>query len=245
MNKESTIIHLPETKSTNLSLRSLSNAGNLPNKSVLWADYQTKGRGQAGNSWESEPGMNLLCSILFYPEHLPAGQLFAVAEPAALSVKHTLDNYVADISIKWPNDIYWKDKKISGILIENDLTGNVIARSIIGIGINLNQSEFKSDAPNPVSLSMITGQTHDRKELLDQLQAEFDRLIQELNDKGAECLHQRYCAALYRREGFHLYRDATGCFEARIHAIDLSGRLTLERKDGRMSCYAFKEVACL
>jgi len=243
--QELSIIHLPETESTNQSLRLLSNAESLPNKSIIWADFQTKGRGQAGNSWESESGMNLLCSILFYPELLPAGQSFVIAELAALSVKYTLDKYVSDILIKWPNDIYWKNKKISGILIENDLTGTLIARSIIGIGINLNQSGFKSEAPNPVSLRMITGQTYDRRKILGELQAEFERLVQELNDKGIDSLHQKYFAALYRREGFYTYQDAEGCFEARIHAIELSGQLILERQDGRMSRYAFKEVACL
>ena len=239
------IINLPETESTSQSLRVLSDAGSLPNKSILWADYQTKGRGQAGNSWESESGMNLLCSILFYPDRLPANRFFVVAELASLSVKYTLDKYVPGISVKWPNDIYWENKKISGILIENDLSGDVIARSVIGIGINVNQSEFKSDAPNPVSLRLITGNTYDRREILGQLQVEFERLERELADKGSDSLHQSYCAALYRRDGFYPYQDAEGCFEARIHAIDASGRLALERRDGRLFHYAFKEVAYL
>ena len=243
--QEPSIIHLAETESTNQSLRILLSDGNLPNNSILWADYQTKGRGQAGNSWESEPGMNLLCSILFYPELLPANQFFVIAELAALSVKHTLDRYTSDISIKWPNDIYWKDKKISGILIENELSGALIARSIIGIGINLNQSGFKSEASNPVSLNLITGYTYDRKEILDQLHTEFKLLAQELKDNGVESLHPKYCAALYHREGFYSYQDVAGCFEARIHAIELSGHLILERKDGKTSRYAFKEVVCL
>jgi len=236
------IIHLTETESTNQSLRSLSDAGTLPNKSVVWADYQTKGRGQAGNSWESESGKNLLCSLLFYPEHLPANRAFRVLEMAALSVKCTLDKYVSDISVKWPNDIYWKDLKISGILIENDLTGHLITRSIIGIGINLNQIEFKDGSPNPISLSMITGQMYDRECILNQLYTEFELLEQDFKDKGNDSLHHKYCAALYRRDGFHAYQDAEGCFEARIHAIEPSGQLILERKTGHLSTYNFKEI---
>ena len=243
MNNESPIIFLPETESTNQSLRLLSNSGSLPNKSLLWTDFQTKGRGQAGNFWESESGKNLVCSILFYPEHLSVNRAFSVLEMAALSVKHTLDKHVSDISIKWPNDIYWKNKKISGILIENDLTGNAIARSIIGIGINLNQSDFKSTAPNPVSLSLITGHAYDRRKIAGELQVEFEWMTQELKDRGVDSLHQRYCAALYRREVFYTYQDTEGCFEARIHGVEPSGRMILERKDGRLSCYAFKEVA--
>jgi BirA family biotin operon repressor/biotin-[acetyl-CoA-carboxylase] ligase len=241
--KEPQIIHLPETESTNLSLRSLSNAGLLPNKSILWTDFQTKGRGQAGNSWESESGKNLLCSILFYPERLPASRSFGILEIAALSVKYTLDKYVSDISVKWPNDIYWKNKKISGILIENDLTDCFITRSIIGIGINLNQSDFKCESSNPVSLRLITGHSYDRKIILEQLFAEFELLAQILADGGFDILHQRYGAALYRRDGFCFFQDAEGCFEARIHAVEPSGLLCLERKDGTLSRYAFKEVS--
>ena len=243
--KEPQIIYLPETESTNQSLRELSDTGALPNKSILWADYQTKGRGQVGNTWESESGMNLLCSILFYPDHLPANRSFDILETVSLSVKYTLDKYVSDISVKWPNDIYWKQKKISGILIENDLWGNMISRSIIGIGINLNQSEFKSETPNPVSLRLITGHMYDLREILGQLQSEFELLEQELKGKGTNSLHQRYCTALYRREGFYPYQDAEGRFEARIHAIEPSGQLILERKDGSLSNYSFKEVVNL
>ena len=243
--KDPQIIHLPETESTNQSLRYLSNSGFLPDKSILWTDFQTKGRGQADNSWESESGKNLLCSIVFYPDRIPANRAFVITELAALSVNFTLDIYVPDISVKWPNDIYWKNQKISGILIENDLLEGMITRSIIGIGINLNQSEFKSGAPNPVSLGLITGHTYDRRKILDQLRAEFESLVQALKDEGIDSLHQRYCAALYRREGFYAYQDTDGFFEARIHAVEPSGRLILERKDGTLSGYAFKEVAYL
>ena len=241
-NLPSQIIHIPKTESTNQSLRLLANAGKLADKSIVWTDFQTEGRGQAGNSWESESGMNLLCSILFYPSHLPARQSFAILELAALSVKHTLDRYVPDITIKWPNDIYFQNKKISGILIENEITERNITRSIIGTGINLNQTEFKSDAPNPISLSMITGCSYDRKEFLNQLYALFTLLASEFEDKGLDGLHQQYCASLYHRDGFHLYKDAKGSFDARILTIELSGHLILERPDGTLSRYGFKEV---
>ena len=242
INNEFQIIHLPETESTNLSLRCMSRDGNLPNTSIVWADFQTKGRGQAGNSWESESGRNLLCSILYYPASLSAGQPFVVAELASLSAKYTLDRYVSDISIKWPNDIYWKDKKMGGLLIENEIAGDRIVRSIIGIGINLNQSEFKSGAPNPVSLTQITGCTCDRMDILKQLHANFRKLVGEFDAGCFELLHQNYCAALYGRDGFYPYTDSDGCFEASIHTIEPSGHLLLKRRDGTLSRYAFKEV---
>ena len=236
------IIHLPQTESTNQFLQILADAGNLADKSIVWTDFQTKGRGQVGNSWESAPGMNLLCSILFYPSHLPANESFALLELATLTVKYTLDKYAPDISIKWPNDIYYQHQKICGILIENEVTEGNIIRSIIGIGINLNQTKFESDAPNPVSLSMITGGTYDRKVILNQLLSNFERLAGEFEDKGFDSLYRKYCASLYRRDGIYTYKDAKGCFEARIHSIEPSGHLILECRDGMLSRYGFKEV---
>ena len=233
---------MPETESTNQSLRILANAGNIADKSVIWTDFQINGRGQADNSWESAPGMNLLCSILFYPSRLPANQAFAVLELAALSVKYTLDKYVPDISIKWPNDIYFQNKKISGILIENDINEALITRSIIGIGINLNQTEFKSDAPNPVSLSMITGNSYDIKVILNQLHDNFTLLTSELDAGMFDRFHQKYCNLLYHRNGFHTCKDDQGFFEARIHTIEPSGHIILERRDGALSRYGFKQV---
>jgi len=209
---------------------------------MIWTDYQTNGRGQAGNSWESAPGMNLLCSILFYLPHLPANKSFTVLELAALSVKYTLDKYAPDISIKWPNDIYFQDKKISGILIENDITNTFISRSIIGIGINLNQTEFKSDAPNPISLSMITGRKYVISEVTKQFHFIFSQMSDILESGLYAQLHQKYCTSLYHRDGFHNYQDANACFEARIHHIEPSGYIILERCDNTLSRYGFKEV---
>jgi len=241
-NSNAQIIWLPETESTNQYLRILTNAGGIVDRSIVWTDFQTKGRGQAGNSWESAPGMNLLCSILFYPSRLLANQSFAVLELAALSVKYTLDKYVPDITIKWPNDIYFQNKKICGILIENDINEALITRSIIGIGINLNQTEFTSDAPNSVSLSMITGEIYNIKAVLNQLHTNFTLLTSKLDYGMFDRFHQPYCSSLYRRKGFYTYKDDQGFFEARIHTIEPSGHIILERRDGALSRYGFKQV---
>jgi BirA family biotin operon repressor/biotin-[acetyl-CoA-carboxylase] ligase len=239
------LIHLQETESTNRYLRQLSDAETLPGESVVVADFQTAGQGQPGNSWESEAGKNLTCSLLVYPPSRSAGQPFVIAEMAALSVKRTLDMYATDITVKWPNDLYRHNRKIGGILIENEWSGSRMVRSIIGIGINLNQQTFRSDAPNPVSLTQITGLTHDPMEILDRLRQAFHRLNRQLETEGPEVIHREYAAALYRREGFHPYRDAGGCFEACIHRIEPSGHLILKRRDGTLARYAFKEVCHL
>ncbi|MDR1408287.1 MAG: biotin--[acetyl-CoA-carboxylase] ligase [Tannerella sp.] len=240
------VIYLDETDSTNRYLERLAQADEVADETLVAADYQTAGRGQTGNSWESEAGKNLTFSLLFYPENLPAGRSFRIVELAAVSVKRLLDDYIRDVAIKWPNDIYWRDRKICGILIENVLTGSRIARSIVGIGLNVNQETFHSDAAAPVSLRQITGRTHDGTMLLERFRVIFHRLrLQFESDASATDIHREYRSALYRREGYFPYRDEAGRFDACIRHVEPSGHLILERKDGTLSRYAFKEVTFL
>lgn len=237
------IIKLREARSTNSSLREWLQLERLPEGSVLLTDCQTAGRGQVGNVWEAEPGKNLTFSVVLYPTCILANEQFLISQIAALSVKQTLEAYTTDIRVKWPNDIYWKDKKICGMLIENDLAGRTIYDSIIGIGLNINQQLFRSDAPNPVSLTQITGETYDLEEVLDRfLSCFYDNYLLLLQEQQEE-IRQAYDAALYRREGFHPYQDETGRFEARIHHIEPDGHLVLQQPDGSLRSYAFKEVA--
>lgn len=239
------IIHLEEVVSTNLSLRERLNGRLLPEGSVLWADVQTAGRGQAGNSWESEAGKNLTFSTVLYPDVIPANKQFLISQITALSVKETLDQHTGEITVKWPNDIYRQDKKICGMLIENDLAGNTICCSIQGIGINLNQEIFLSNAPNPVSLTQITGLTYDREEILRQFLSHFYRyyllLLQEKEDE----IRALYHSALYRNDGFYLYEDNESRFEAAIEEIEPTGHLILRLRDHTLRRYAFKEVASI
>lgn len=162
-------VFLHETTSTNSYLDELCNNSSVEELTSVYTDFQTAGRGQRGNSWESEDGANLLFSFVLYPDFLEARKQFYLSQITALALQEVLSQYTDGIRIKWPNDIYWKDKKICGTLIENDLTGIHISRSISGTGVNLNQERFVSDAPNPVSLFQITGQRYDRKEILHQL----------------------------------------------------------------------------
>ena len=167
-NESPRILRVAETTSTNSLLRELIIKESLSEGSVVVADFQTAGRGQIGNVWESEAGKNLMFSTVLYPTCIPANRQFLISQIAALSVKETLDLYTDHVTVKWPNDIYWKDKKICGMLIENDLSGHNLYCSIIGIGINLNQAVFRGDAPNPVSLFQIIGKEVDREEVLDR-----------------------------------------------------------------------------
>ena len=174
-NESPRILRVAETASTNSLLRELVIKESLAEGSVVVADFQTAGRGQIGNTWESEAGKNLMFSLVLYPTCIPANRQFLISQIAALSVKEALDLYADHITVKWPNDIYWKDKKICGMLIENDLSGHNLYCSIIGIGINLNQTVFRGDAPNPVSLFQIIGKEVDREEVLHRFLSIFYR----------------------------------------------------------------------
>lgn len=239
------LIHISETNSTNSYLQALCAKEKVEEMTTVITDFQTSGRGQRGNSWESEPGKNLLFSFVLFPEFLEARRQFLISQIVSLAIKEELDNYTSDISIKWPNDIYWKDKKICGILIEHELMGKTICQSIAGIGININQSIFHGSAPNPVSLQQITGKEYNLKEILDRLmehvKAYYELLLREQN----ELIASRYAQALYRKEGFHLYKDAEGEFTAELIKTESDGRLILKDEKGRERGYLFKEVEYL
>ena len=244
-NKTPQILWLKETDSTNNHLRRLLDKEQLPEGSLVVTDFQAAGKGQVGNSWESEAGMNLMFSLLLYPDFIPANRQFLISQIASLSVKETLDAYTDFIQVKWPNDIYWKDRKICGMLIENDLSGQLLYCSIIGIGLNLNQSLFRSNAPNPISLTQITGKKYDREEVLNRFLRIFFQYYCLLLQEKEEEVRTAYMQALYHGEGYHRYRDGQGQFEARIQAIEPTGHLILQLRDGEQRRYAFKEVTTL
>ena len=237
-------IKVSQTASTNTYLSRL--AATLPGGTVIYTPSQTAGRGQKGNSWESEDGKNLTFSLLLKHPPVKARDQFYLSEAAAIAVVEALTAAADDgFTVKWPNDVYWQDKKVCGMLIENSLDGSDIATCIIGIGINVNQEHFVSDAPNPVSLTGITGKEHDLDTLLRQVCSRIETLAADLgNDDVRNDLHRRYLAALYRNDGaMHPFEDAAGNrFMASIHGIAPDGTLTLLHEDGTCHDYLFKEV---
>lgn len=210
---------------------------------LLTTEFQTAGRGQRGTSWEAAAGRNLLFGIRCRPHFLPAAGQFALSEVQALAVALALDGYVPHITVKWPNDIYYKDRKICGMLLEHELSGASISSTITGVGINVNQETFSSDAPNPVSLRQILSHEIRRKELLGAVCRCFERLYDRLEAGHRSSIHAQYVSRLYRREGRHPYETAAGeRFVARIAGISPSGMLHLLDDDGRERVFAFKEV---
>lgn len=237
------IIRLEETESTNTYLKALVRQQRLEEGLLVTADYQTCGRGQKGNTWFSGRGENLLFSLVIYPENIEAKNQFLISRVVSLAVKNTLDRFTDDICIKWPNDIYWEDKKIAGILIENDLQGNRIENSIIGVGLNLNQEDFPADLPNPVSLKQITRVRYRRETLLDLFMCEFFDLYRESEQRGSARIEEEYMLSLYRVNAYYWFEDAHGRFKAKIEGVKPSGELILRIFDtNRTREYAFKEV---
>lgn len=237
-------IKVSQTASTNTYLSRL--AATLPGGTVIYTPSQTAGRGQKGNSWESEDGKNLTFSLLLKRPPVKARDQFYLSEAAALAVVEAMTAEAGDgFTVKWPNDVYWRDKKACGMLIENSLDGTDIATSIIGIGLNVNQERFLSDAPNPVSLINITGHEHDLMALLKRVCSRIEQLVDGLDDDSArQDLHRRYMAALYRKDGqLHPYEDAAGNrFMASVAGIAPDGTLTLRHEDGTVHDYLFKQV---
>lgn len=143
----------------------------LDNLSVLSALSQTSGRGQGTHTWTSRPGENLTFSIVLKPENICSKDSFTVSQITALSVVRFLNSFGIEAQIKWPNDIYVlgksEGKKICGILIENIFKGDYLASSIIGIGLNINQTDFPEDLPNPISLRQLTGKEHNLEDCLE------------------------------------------------------------------------------
>lgn len=219
-------MYIKTTHSTNTLLKELIAKGQEPK--FIYAGYQTAGRGQTGNSWESEEGKNLLCSILLPPDK----NLYFLNIAVGVAILRLLGE---DFTIKWPNDIYWRDKKVAGILVENAIIGNEVKYSIAGIGLNVNQTEFRSDAPNPVSLKQITGKEYDIDALMQRLYEAIQAVLKE--DVWAE-----YKDHLYRREGFWPFEDKNGVFEARIEDVLPTGEIVLCDKSGQNRHYGFKQI---
>ena len=236
-----------ETASTNTYLSGVKNV--LPNGSVVYTTNQTAGRGQRGNSWESEPGKNITFSLLLKGLTLPAKEQFYISEAVSLAIVKVLSRYAEGFSIKWPNDIYYYDSKICGILIENTLLGSTISHSVAGVGLNVNQEKFLSDAPNPISLFNILGSETDCETILreigDRIFSKAQILFGDIDRSKLTELHKGYLENLYRKDDeFYKFRLPDGTeYEAKIIDVAPDGMMTVEYRNGEVKGYYFKEIA--
>lgn len=231
------IIHFDTLPSTNTEAKDARYVGG----DVIVADSQTLGRGQRGHTWSSRAGENLTASFVATPSELSVERQFLLSEAAALAVADTLLGYGFDCRVKWTNDIYCGNKKICGILIENTLSGNYVSRSIIGIGVNINQCDFDPNLPNPTSMRLLDGGQRKVEEVLYAL---CDALEARLNmiPSAPKKLAADYNRLLYRRGENHRYRlPEGGCIDGSICSVGIDGRLVLDTENGRRS-FAFKEI---
>ena len=210
---------------------------------VVWAECQSAGRGQRGHTWHSNVGVNLTFSTVLKPTFLAAVEQFMLSEVVALSLVDALAEYGVECRIKWTNDIYAGDKKIAGVLIEQSLAGDTIARTVVGIGLNVNQREFPTDLPNPTSIVVERGAECERREVLECFLKHLEKWYSRLERGEREVIESAYNCRLYRRDEFYAYALPSGeRFEAAIRGVRATGHLVLEHRDGSFGEYAFKEV---
>ncbi len=211
---------------------------------IIQADFQTLGRGQRGNHWHSHKGENLMFSLVLNPEKIRVREQYRLSMMAAVAVQKAVSSYgVEGVEIKWPNDIMVRGEKISGILIEHSSMGEYLARTIIGVGVNVLQREFSSEAGVPTS---IVNQGVESVEVRDVLQRICEQISEIWQSDNFEEVHDYYCNNLYRREGYFPYSDCASGerFEARIASVNPdTGMLTLEERSGKSREYYFKEVS--
>lgn len=235
------IDYLEQTTSTNdLAAQSIYGHGDL-----IIAEYQSKGRGQRGNSWHSTLGQNLTFSMILAAD-IPIKKQFFISKCVALGIVSAIKKHNAEleVKIKWPNDIYVADKKICGILIENDITGLYTSKSIVGIGLNVNQIEFDPLLPNPTSMAASCGMDFDRAQVLEDVYTAIHGYFGMLVEGREQELSRLYIESLYRYDQWHMFNDPQerGLFEGRIVGIENDGQIAISDRQDQIYRYYFKEV---
>ncbi len=237
----STIVNLDTIDSSNNYAAKELLTKSLKEGTVFVAACQQSGRGQGSSFWESEKGLNLTFSIILFPHQLEVVRQFSLSKAIALGLADFLSDEVSNVAIKWPNDIYVGDKKIAGILIETAISAGKFSRAIIGIGVNINQEKFTSDAPNPVSLKNITGKNYDLTEMLNRVCEKIDHRYSQLLERNS-VIQTDYENLLYRKNVLAKYSSDGGELEGRIIGVGTDGSLLIETIAGEVRSFQFKEV---
>ena len=233
------IYHIDETTSTNDDARN----PRYRHGDIVWAERQTAGRGQRGHTWTSPEGVNLTFSLVLEPRFLPVEEQFLLSEVIALALTDTFKKCGITTRIKWTNDIYAGDRKIVGMLIEHNCSGPTLARSIVGIGINVNQTAFDPALPNPVSMAQLAGRTFDREEVLRTFLERFALRYEQLRQSDRETLQTDYRTRMYRLGERHTYRlPGRGETEGIIEGVRPTGELLVRHADGTLGEYLFGEI---
>ena len=212
---------------------------------VFLAREQYAGKGYHQNAWLSEKGKNLTFSLVLRPEFIPPSDQFVMTQIISLALTDLLNSLIAQqkICIKWPNDIYVDDRKICGILVQNSIMGDKTDFSVVGIGLNVNQTVFPEELPNPVSIAEITGEVYQPDVILKQLLECIGERYENYRDNlNRDLLQKEYLDNLYRYGKPAEFKDETGFFIGQITGVDEFGRLEIVLSDGKQKKYNFKEV---
>jgi BirA family biotin operon repressor/biotin-[acetyl-CoA-carboxylase] ligase len=237
------IIYHATCSSTNTVAMNLVSTSQIPEGTVVITDCQLQGRGQRGNGWMSEPYQNLTFSLILYPTWLEVQSSFYLNIVTTLGIYQALTTYMTQgLSIKWPNDIYFQDQKIGGILIENIVSKDKLKASVVGIGLNVNQANF-NNFPHATSLSLVCGYKFNLSSLLLQLTHHIQRQYDRLHQEGIHDLQKDYLQHLYGLHETKTFRDREGIFQGKIQGIDEQGRLVIDRAHQERRHYNNQEIS--
>lgn len=240
-------IHVESVDSTNSYASEMLRQIELSEGSIIYSFEQLNGRGQRGNSWESEPNKNVALSLILYPKFLTVEKQFSLTKITSLAVADLMAEMLEDsinpkrISIKWPNDIYVNGKKIAGILIENNLREASIQSSIVGIGINVNQEVFSN--LNATSLALLSGKEFELMMVLERLCEFFEARYLHLKSNKLESIDNAYLERLYKCNEWANYNSGETTFEGRIKGVSKIGKLQIEIRSSEIKEFDLKEIA--
>ena len=235
------LIFMPECHSTNSLALELCQQSYVPEGTLVITDWQTAGRGQRGNTWESHPGMNLTFSVILKPTFLAIKDQFSLSMITSLAIRDYLAAMCSDpVFIKWPNDILVKQSKICGTLIENQLMGQQFTYAVVGIGLNINQQQF--NIPMATSLSLIVGKDFDLQDVLEGLLSHLESRYLQLRQGRAQQLKEDYLKYLYRFNEHHTFQSGDDQFGGKILGIDDQGRLRVLIRDQERD-FGVKEIS--
>lgn len=231
-----------ECNSTNDLARAYLNTNECDNIVTFAANKQIHGRGQGNNKWCSDDFKNITCSIIIKPLGIMMDEQFYISMITSLAVCEYLTSHKIKSKIKWPNDIYINDKKIGGILIEHNIIGPNVTNSIIGIGININQSQFPTTIPNPTSLLLETNIELNPIDEIQLLLNCFNKWLDLLNSSRKKLIYNEYLSVLFGFNQWRNYKIGNIIFEGKIINVETTGELKIEDKNNKIKGYYFKEI---
>lgn len=245
MSSNFSIVELTQTESTNNYARMLLESSKPAELTVVKSDFQSHGRGQIRNTWESERGKNLLFSLILYPTFLSASKHFYLSKTVSLGICSCIKQWVPEVKIKWPNDVYYQNKKLGGILIEQALMGDNVEYSIAGAGVNINQEIFPSDLPNPVSLKQITGVSYSIKELLNTMLEKIEEQYELLKNKEFKKIDEQYLSMLFRHGQTNSFESNHEQFKGIITGVEETGALVVRKENNQTATFYFNEISII